>query len=89
MAQGVESGATGASGKIHPGSGRRKAPAFNKGRQLDPRDLEEIMELLDDRSTQRDLLIEHLHLIQDKYGSLKAGHLHALADIMKLPMSEV
>ncbi len=89
MVQSVESSGNGARPKIHPGSGRRKAPAYNKGRQLDPKDLEEIIELLDDRSTQRDLLIEHLHLIQDRFGSLKAGHLQALADIMKLPMSEV
>jgi formate dehydrogenase len=90
MAQGVETTA-GGSGlrKIHPGSGRRKAAAFNKGRQLDPQDLETITELLDERSTRRDLLIEHLHLIQDRFGSLKAGHLQALAEIMKLPMAEV
>ena len=45
--------------------------------------------LLGDRSRQRDLLIEHLHLIQDKYGHLSAPHLVALAAEMKLALTEV
>lgn len=75
--------------KIHPGSGRRRAPSFGKGRQLDDRSLVEIANLLGGRSRQRDLLIEHLHLIQDQFGALRAEHLHALAELMRLPMSEV
>lgn len=75
--------------RIHPGSGRRKAPVFNKGRQSDPKAADEIQELLGDRPRRRDLLIEHLHLIQDRYGHLSAAHLHALADEMKLSMTEV
>ena len=46
-------------------------------------------ELLGERSRQRDLLIEHLHLIQDKYGNLSAAHLAALAQEMKLALTEV
>src|SRR5262249_20798322 len=38
---------------------------------------------------QRDLLIEHLHLIQDEYGHLSAAHLTALAQEMKLALTEV
>jgi formate dehydrogenase len=75
--------------KIHPGSGRRKALAFPKGRQLDPAARDEIQALLAERPRDRDLLIEHLHLIQDRYGRLSAAHLHALANVMKLPMAEV
>src|SRR4029079_6987216 len=41
------------------------------------------------RSRCRDLLIDHLHLIQDKYGHLSAAHLAALAAEMKLAMTEV
>ena len=37
----------------------------------------------------RDLLIEHLHLIQDKYGHISAAHLAALAAEMKLSQTEV
>ena len=73
----------------HPGSGRRKAPVYNKGRQLDPAKLEEVRVLLGNRQRRRDLLIEFLHLIQDHYGCLSAGHLQALADEMSLPMAEV
>ncbi len=75
--------------RIHPGSGRRKAPVFNKGRQTNPEALSDIRELLGDRPRRRDLLIEHLHLIQDKYGHLSAAHLQALADEMQLSMTEV
>ncbi|MCH7796105.1 MAG: NAD(P)H-dependent oxidoreductase subunit E, partial [Proteobacteria bacterium] len=75
--------------KIHPGSGRRKAHAFPKGRQLGRAAHDEIRDLLGDRPRDRDLLIEHLHLIQDRYACLSAAHLHALAEEMKLPMAEV
>ena len=60
-----------------------------KGRQVDPRALAEVQALLGDRSRQRDLLIEHLHLIQDRYGYLSAAHLAALAEEMKLALAEV
>ncbi|MEE8507187.1 MAG: NAD(P)H-dependent oxidoreductase subunit E, partial [Kiloniellales bacterium] len=75
--------------KIHPGSGRRKAPAFPKGRQVLPAAQDEIRALLGERPRARDLLIEHLHLIQDAHGCLTAAHLQALAGEMKLPMAEV
>ncbi len=74
---------------IHPGAGRRKGRNFPKGRQVDPTALAEVAELLGARSRQRDLLIEHLHLIQDRYGCLHARHLAALADEMKLALVEV
>jgi formate dehydrogenase len=81
--------ASGDNRSIHPGSGRRKTRSAPKGRQVDPQALEEIQALLGDRSRQRDLLIEHLHLIQDRYGHLSAAHLAALAMEMKLALVEV
>lgn len=75
--------------KNHPGSGRRRAPSFGKGRQLEDHALIEIAALLDGRSRQRDLLIEHLHLLQDHFKALHARHLQALAELMSLPMAEV
>jgi formate dehydrogenase beta subunit len=73
----------------HPGEGRRRAKSTPKGRQIDPQAAEEIALLLGDRSRRRDLLIEHLHLIQDKYRQISAAHLAALADEMKLAFAEV
>src|ERR1700735_5309295 len=73
----------------HPGEGRRRAKATPKGRQVDPVALEEIEALLGDLPRRRDLLIEHLHLIQDKYHQISAAHLVALADEMKLSFAEV
>jgi formate dehydrogenase len=76
-----------------PGNGAqprgRKPRRTPKGRQVDPKALEEVRALLTDRSRRRDLLIEHLHLIQDKYGHLSAAHLAALAAEMKLALAEV
>ncbi len=73
----------------HPGAGRRRTRATPKGRSIDPRARHEIEALLGDRPRDRDLLIEHLHLIQDTYGQIGAGHLAALADEMKLAFAEV
>jgi formate dehydrogenase beta subunit len=73
----------------HPGEGRKRAKATPKGRQVDPTAAHEIEQLLGDRSRRRDLLIEHLHLIQDKYHQISAAHLAALADEMKLSFAEV
>src|SRR6201746_2188909 len=73
----------------HPGAGRKRAKATPKGRQVDPTAAHEIELLLGDRSRRRDLLIEQLHLIQDKYRQISAAHLAALADEMKLAFAEV
>src|SRR5258707_1625402 len=73
----------------HPGEGRKRAKSTPKGRQIDPQAAEEIALLLGDRARRRDLLIEHLHLIQDKYHHSSAAHLAALADEMKLALAEV
>src|SRR5246127_2113985 len=73
----------------HPGQGRKRAKATPKGRQVDPSAAHEIAQLLGDRPRRRDLLIEHLHLIQDKYKQISAAHLAALADEMNLSFAEV
>ncbi len=70
------------------GKGRAARPT-PKGRQIDPQALDDVQALLGTRSRQRDLLIEHLHLIQDRYGHLSAAHLAALAYEMKLAQAEV
>src|SRR5216683_3139460 len=72
-----------------PQTSRRRPRQTPKGRQVDPRALAEIQELLGARPRRRDLLIEFLHLIQDRYGHISAPHLAALADEMKLAQAEV
>ena len=66
--------------------GRDRGP---KGRGLDDAALEDVRALLGERPRRRDLLIEHLHLIQDRYGHLSAAHLRALAEEMRLSQAEV
>ncbi|MFC3110155.1 NADH-ubiquinone oxidoreductase-F iron-sulfur binding region domain-containing protein [Undibacterium arcticum] len=65
---------------------KREAP---KGRRVDPTALAEVQTLLGSASRQPDLLIEHLHKIQDRFGSLSAAHLAALAQEMRLAQTEV
>ena len=71
------------------GKGRRKPRRTPKGRQIDPVALDEVQALLGVAPIKRDLLIEYLHLIQDKYGSISAAHMAALASEMKLAQTEV
>ncbi|MDQ2803352.1 MAG: NAD(P)H-dependent oxidoreductase subunit E [Pseudomonadota bacterium] len=73
----------------HPGAGRRRAKSLPKGRDVSPQAKHDIEALLGERPRDRDLLIEHLHLIQDTYGQIAAAHLAALADEMKLAYAEV
>src|SRR5579872_4459605 len=73
----------------HPGQGRKRAKSTPKGRQVDQGALDEIEALLGNRPRQRDMLIEYLHLIQDKYHQISAAHLAALAEEMKLSFAEV
>ncbi|MEW8554864.1 MAG: NAD(P)H-dependent oxidoreductase subunit E [Candidatus Thiodiazotropha sp.] len=73
----------------HPGAGKKRTNKTPKGRQVDPEALKEVQQLLGDRERRRDLLIEHLHLIQDRYGHLSAPHLAALAQEMGLSQTEV
>src|SRR5687767_11052024 len=71
-----------------PGAQPNRRPRRTpKGRQVDPQALEEVCALLGEKPRRRDLLIEHLHLIQDAYGCLSAAHLAALAAEMKLALA--
>ena len=65
---------------------KRQGP---KGRRASAAELAEVQALLGSQSRQRDLLIEHLHKIQDHFGCLSAGHLAALAQEMRLAQTEV
>ncbi len=73
----------------HPGSGRKRARFAPRGRQVEDGAREQVRALLGQRSRSRDLLIEHLHLLQDQFGCLRARHLVALADEMRLALAEV
>src|SRR5207249_4055533 len=60
-----------------------------KGRAVDAKALAEVRALLGDAPRRRDLLIEHLHRINDRYRQLAAPHLAALAQELKLSQAEV
>ena len=67
----------------------KKVKGTPKGRRVDPQAAADVRALLGDAPRRRDLLIEHLHKIQDRFGCLSDRHLVALADEMKLAMTEV
>jgi formate dehydrogenase len=64
-----------------------------KGRQADQTSLQEVSALLlldaEALKQRRDLLIEHLHTINDSYRGLHERHLVALAKLMNIAMAEV
>jgi formate dehydrogenase len=60
-----------------------------KGRVVDPVVLVEIQRILGTESREPDLLIEHLHKIQDTHGHISSAHIAALAAEMKLSQTEV
>ena len=70
-------------------SGRGKGRKTPKGRQVEDAALAEVRALLGDKPRRSDLLIEHLHLIQDEHGCLSAAHLRALAEEMRMAQAEV
>ena len=75
----------------HPGQGRKRAKSTPKGRQVDPdcRAGGPGLLLGDRACASRDLLIEHLHLIQDRHGHLSARHLAALAAELRMAQTEI
>jgi formate dehydrogenase beta subunit len=68
---------------------RQKKRAQPKGRAVDAQALEQVRSLLGNASRAPDLLIEHLHKLQDRFGHLSASHLAALAREMSLAQTEV
>ena len=70
-------------------SARRGSRSTPKGRVADPAVLAEVRALLGDAPRRADLLIEHLHRIQDAHGCLPATHLVALAQELRLATTEV
>ena len=65
---------------------KREAP---KGRRVDPQALRDVQRLLGDQPRRADLLIEHLHKLQDAFGHLSSAHLAALASEMKMAQTTV
>ncbi|MBI5721567.1 MAG: NAD(P)H-dependent oxidoreductase subunit E [Burkholderiales bacterium] len=68
---------------------RQRRREGQKGRRVDPQAREEVRRLLGATPRARDLLIEHLHKLQDHFGHLSARHLAALAQEMSVAQAEV
>jgi len=68
---------------------RKRARSAPKGRQVDAGALADVKALLGESPRRRDLLVEFLHRIQDAHGSISAGHVVALAQEMRLALTEV
>jgi formate dehydrogenase len=68
---------------------KRGVRGHPKGRPVDPQAVAEIGALLGDAPRRRDLMIEFLHRIQDRYGHISAAHVLALAEELRLARTEV
>ena len=60
-----------------------------EGRTTPHKAVADVRKLLGDAPRSRDMLIEHLHKIQDHYGHISNRHILALSIDMSLPMAEV
>jgi formate dehydrogenase len=58
-------------------------------RQVGAQALADVKLASGDRPFRRDLLIEHLHALNDRHGQLRTDHLAALAQLLKLSQAEV
>ena len=74
--------------KINPVAFKKKQ-AKPKGRVVEPAIRDEVAGLVGGASLAPDMLIEHLHKIQDQLGHISSKHIAALADLMKLSQTEV
>jgi NADH:ubiquinone oxidoreductase subunit F (NADH-binding)/NADH:ubiquinone oxidoreductase subunit E len=74
---------------VNVGRRRKRKRAQPKGRQVDPASLAAVQEVLGDMPRRRDMLLEGLHRINDRHGCLRAEHLTALADELRLSLTEV
>ncbi len=66
-----------------------KTRPIPKGRAVDAKALADVQALLGDAPRRRDLLIEHLHKLNDHHGHLPAAQLAALAQEMRMALTEV
>jgi len=60
-----------------------------KGRQSDDSSLIEVKKIIGEEPYSRFLVIEYLHLLQDKFNSLREDHLVSLAELINIPLAEV
>ncbi|HEX4151745.1 MAG TPA: NADH-ubiquinone oxidoreductase-F iron-sulfur binding region domain-containing protein [Steroidobacteraceae bacterium] len=71
------------------GSSKQRKRQGPRGRIVSPAALAEVQALVGSGELRHDLLIEYLHLINDRYKQLSAPHLAALARLMGLAQAEV
>jgi len=67
----------------------RRKQARRNGRSVASSTLDEVREALGTMPLRRDLLIEHLHALNDRHGQLRSDHIAALAQLLKLSQVEV
>lgn len=77
------------SANVAQGASKQRKREAPKGRRVDAQALAEVQALLGDAPRTADLLIEHLHKIQDHFKALSAAHLAALAQELRLAQTEV
>src|SRR5690349_15803527 len=68
---------------------RRRARPGPRGRVAGTAEREAVAEAIAGLPPRRDLLIEHLHALSDRFGCLRTGHLVALAELLRLAPVEV
>ena len=75
--------------QVTPQQFKRRDPSLPKGRQISDEDVSTIADLLGDMPRRRDMVIEALHVIQDRFGHVSARYIAALAELFRLAQVEV
>ena len=75
--------------QITPSKFKRRDPSLPKGRQISDANVDTIKSLLGKLPYRKDMVIEALHLIQDRYGHISATYIAALAELFRLAQVEV
>src|SRR3954449_513277 len=76
-------------GGAAPQQGRRGPRTGPRGRVATEAARAAVLATIGTLPLRRDLLIEHMHTLQDAHGCLRAGHLVALAELLRLAPVEV
>jgi len=68
---------------------RQRPRRASRERQVSAQALHEVSQTVDGLPLCRDLLIEHLHRLNDRFRQLRTDHLAALAQLLRLSQAEV
>jgi len=75
--------------QVAPEKFKRRDPSLPKGRQVSDEHVDRVANIIGDLPRRRDMVIEALHLFQDKQGHITAADITALAELFRMAPVEI